>query len=194
MATKTKPASTKSAAPKPAARPASKKAAAKKPAARPAGKLKAARKPASLAGKVAAKSRANVSAALSITRDVSFRVIDAQRAVWLAGLGALAKANSAAGSKGEKAFEMLVKTGEALESQARVAIDSGADRLKARIGNVTGTVDANVNRLGDAFDVRVEEALARIGFPNPEAMKQLVERLTDLSRSLEDKVRQTLAR
>lgn len=193
MATKAKPAVAKAAAAKAAARkPAAKSPAAKSP--KPAGKLKSARKPATLAGKVSAKRRANVSAALNITRDVSFRVIDAQRAVWLAGLGALAKANVAAGSKGEKAFEMLVKAGEALESQARVAIDSGADKLKAKIGSVTGTVDANVNRLGDAFDTRVEEALARIGFPKAETMKQLVERLTELSKSLEGRVRQSLAR
>lgn len=192
MATKSKPAV------KATAKPAAKKPAAKKPAVKAAAKStakpKAARKPASLAGKVSAKGRENVSAALNLTRDVSFRVIDAQRAVWLAGLGALAKANAAAGSKGEKAFELLVKAGEALESQARVAIDSSADKLKARIGSVTGTVDANVNRFGDAFDARVEEALGRIGFPNAEAMKQLVERLTELSKNLEGRVRQTLAR
>lgn len=194
MATK----STASTARKPAAKkPAASKTAAKKqPAAKSSAKAtKATRKqPATLAGKVSAKRRENVSAAMNLTRDVSFRLIDAQRAVWLAGLGALAKANSAAGSSGEKAFKTLVKNGAALEAQARTAIDTSADKLKEKIGNVTGNVDANVNMIGDAFDVRVEQALSRIGFPNADALKQLVERLTELSKSLEGKVRQTIGR
>lgn len=188
MATK----SAKPAVRKPAAKPAAARKAVK--SAKPAAKAKPAKKPASLAGKVSAKRRENVSAALSLTRDVSFRLIDSQRAVWLAGLGALAKANAAAGTKGEKAFKMLVRAGAVLESQARDAIDVNADKLKEKIGNVTGTVDNNVNLIGDAFDARVEQALGRIGFPNADALKQLVERLTDLSKNLEGRVRQTLAR
>jgi poly(hydroxyalkanoate) granule-associated protein len=100
-----------------------------------------------------------------MTRDASFKLIDTQRAIWLAGLGALAKVTTSTGTKGEKAFEALVKAGEKIESQARGAIDSNADLLKTRINDATKVVDHGIDTVGDAFDARVKQALARLGYP-----------------------------
>ena len=184
----------KVAAPKPvakklvAAKPAAKKVIAKrvtetntKPAAK-AGKTNALKQ-------VAATGRKNATAAVHLTRDASLKLIDSQRAVWLAGLGALAKANTVAGTKGEKAFEALVKAGESLEAQARSAIDANADRLKDRIDDAAGMVDKSIDRFTKTFDVRVEQALDRLGFPKSDAFKQLFDRLSELSKNLETKVR-----
>ena len=129
-----------------------------------------------------------------MTRDASFKLIDSQRAVWLAGLGALAKASAAAGTQGEKAFEMLVKAGETMESQGRVAIDNNADRLKKGINTAADMMDKNIDTMGKNFDTQVEMALDRLGFPKADAFKNVFDRLTDLSKSLEAKVRTTLGR
>ena len=86
-------------------------------------------------------------------------------AILFAGLGALAKVTASTGSKGEKAFEALVKAGEKMESQARGAIDSNADLLKSRIGNATQAVDEGIDTVSEAFDARVKQALARLGYP-----------------------------
>lgn len=144
--------------------------------------------------KVTAASRKNASAAVTMTRDASFKLIDSQRAVWLAGLGALAKASAAAGTQGEKAFEMLVKAGETMESQGRVAIDNNADRLKKGINTAADIMDKNIDTMGKNFDAQVEMALDRLGFPKADAFKNVFDRLTDLSKSLEAKVRSTLGR
>ena len=56
---------------------------------------------------VATKSTRKVSSVVHMTRDASFRLIDAQRSIWLAGLGALAKVTTTTGERGEKAFEAL---------------------------------------------------------------------------------------
>ena len=144
--------------------------------------------------KVTAASRKNASAAVNMTRDASFKLIDSQRAVWLAGLGALAKASTAAGTQGEKAFEALVKAGETMESQGRVAIDSNADRLKKGIDTAADVMDKNIDQFGKTFDAQVEMALDRLGFPKADAFKNVFDRLTDLSKSLEAKVRSTLGR
>ena len=114
---------------------------------------------------VAVKSRKKVSDVVHMTRDASLKLIDSQRAIWLAGLGALAKDTTATGTKGEKAFEALVKAGEELESQARGAIDSNANLLKVRIKNASNVVDESLGNVGDAFDARVKQALARLGYP-----------------------------
>lgn len=144
--------------------------------------------------KVTAASRKNASAAVTMTRDASFKLIDSQRAVWLAGLGALAKASSAAGTQGEKAFEMLVKAGETMESQGRVVIDKRAERLKKGIDTAADMMDKNLDQFGKTFDKQVELALDRLGFPKADAFKNLLDRLTELSKSLEAKVRSSLGR
>ena len=144
--------------------------------------------------KVTAASRKNASAAVNLTRDASFKLIDSQRAVWLAGLGALAKASSAAGTQGEKAFEMLVKAGESMESQGRVVIDKRADSMKKGIDAAADMMDKNIDQFGKTFDAQVEMALDRLGFPKADAFKNVLDRLTELSKSLETKVRGSLGR
>lgn len=114
---------------------------------------------------VTTQGRRKVSSVVHLTRDASLKLIDSQRAIWLAGLGALAKVTTSTGTKGEKAFEALVKAGEKIESQARDTIDSNANMLKHRINDASKVVDDSINSVGDAFDARVKQALARLGYP-----------------------------
>ena len=116
---------------------------------------------------VATKSRKKVNMVVHLTRDASLKLIDSQRAIWLAGLGALAKVTTTTGTKGEQAFEALIKAGEKLESQARGAIDTNADLLKLKINDASKVVDEGIDTVGDAFDARVKQALARLGYPKP---------------------------
>ena len=141
-----------------------KKTAPTKPRAKAPAPEAASAKPTTLK-QAAKKTERKMSSMVHLTRDASFKLIDTQRAIWLAGLGALAKVTASTGSKGEKAFESLVKAGEKIESQARGAIDSNADLLKSRIGNATQAVDDGIDTVGEAFDARVKQALARLGYP-----------------------------
>lgn len=195
-----KPAAAKPAV-KPAAKPAAKVAAVKAKVTKTVAGVKAKAKTvkagkASTATlkKVTAVSRKNASAAVNMTRDASFKLIDSQRAVWLAGLGALAKASAAAGTQGEKAFEMLVKAGETMESQGRVVIDKRAERLKKGIDTAADMMDKNIDQFGKTFDKQVELALDRLGFPKADSFKNVLDRLTELSKSLEAKIRTGLGR
>lgn len=116
---------------------------------------------------VATQSRRKASTVVHLTRDASFKLIDTQRSIWLAGLGALTKVTTSTGTKGEKAFEALIHAGEKLETQARDAIDANADLLKHRIDDATKVVDHGIDTVGDAFDARVKATLARLGYPKP---------------------------
>ena len=113
---------------------------------------------------VAHKGTRKVTSVVHMTRDASFKLIDSQRSIWLAGLGALAKVTTSTGVKGEKAFESLVKAGEKFEAQARGAIDSNANMLKGRISDATNVVDQGIGTVGDAFDTRIKQALTRLGY------------------------------
>ena len=129
--------------------------------------------PPSTLKEVAVKSRRKVHRVVHLTRDVSIKLIDSQRAIWLAGLGALAKVTTKTGTKGEKAFEALIKAGEKLESQARGTIDSNASLLKVRINDATKAVDNGIDTVGEAFDNRVKQALSRLGYPkNGKTLRQ----------------------
>lgn len=174
---------------KPAAKPAPKKAAVK-----PAPKKATSSKPVATLKKATAKSRESMTSAVNATRDLSLRVIDSQRAVWLAGLGALSKASTTAGVKGEKAFEALVKAGETFEAKARKTIESSADKLKGGVDTAADMADKNINRLGDAFDARAEKILTRVGVPGGDAFQKLLDKLSDLAKTLEDRARGRLGK
>lgn len=189
-----KPAAKKSASPAAkASKPAVKKAA-PKTSAKPAPKKATSAKPVASLKKATAKSRESMTNAVNATRDLSLRVIDSQRAVWLAGLGALSKASTTAGVKGEKAFEALVKAGEKFETTARKTIETSADRLKNGVDTAATVADKNINRLGDAFDARAEKILARVGVPGGDAFQKLLDKLSDLAKTLEDRARVRLGK
>ena len=114
---------------------------------------------------VATQGHRKVSTVVHLTRDASFKLIDTQRTIWLAGLGALAKVTTSTGAKGEKAFEALVAAGEKMEAQARTTNNPNPDLLKQRIDDATRVMDQNIDLVGDAFDARVKKALARLGYP-----------------------------
>ncbi len=143
------------------------------------------------AKKATAQGRKGVSNVLHQTRDASFKLIDSQRAIWLAGLGALANANAATGAKGELAFEALVQAGSDLEAQANLAIDTQVERLKSGIDGATQVLDQSLERFSGNIDTLVEQAMDRLGFPKVDTFNDLVERLTDLSKTLETKIRTT---
>ena len=143
------------------------------------------------AKKATAQGRKTMSTVLHQTRDASFKLIDSQRAIWLAGLGALANANAATGAKGELAFEALVQAGSDLEAQANLAIDTQVERLKNGIDGATQVLDQSLERFSGNIDTLVEQAMDRLGFPKVDTFNDLVERLTDLSKTLETKIRTT---
>ena len=143
------------------------------------------------AKKATATGRSGARTVLRQTRNASFKLLDSQRAIWLAGLGALAKANAATGIKGEQAFEALVQAGAALESQANQAIESHIERLKTGINGATNALDHGIDRVGTSIDALVEQALGRVGFPKVNTLNDLMERLTELSKTLETKIRTT---
>lgn len=128
---------------------------------------------------VAVKGRRKISTVVHLTRDASFKLIDSQRAVWLAGLGALARMTNSTGTQGEKAFEALVKAGEQLEQQARHAIDNNADLLKHRIDDASKAVDERIETVSDAVDARVKQALSKLGYPKATAKKRGVKNVVE---------------
>jgi poly(hydroxyalkanoate) granule-associated protein len=110
-------------------------------------------------------------------------VQESAQQIWLAGLGAFAKAQE----EGSKAFQSLVKEGMSLQSQTKAAaeeklaeatrkLSSLADTTQGMAAGLTG-LGAKVaqpwDKLETIFEDRVAKALAHLGMPSSQAIQAL---------------------
>ncbi|BBP85893.1 phasin family protein [Pseudomonas sp. No.21] len=114
------------------------------------------------------------------------------RKIWLAGLGAYAKA----GQEGADYLRDLVKAGEGVEKQGRKAVDARVEAANSQIDSVKGSVKGSVtgvkekvevqlDKIEKAFDNRVAVALNRLGIPSRQDVEALSAKLDELSALLE---------
>ncbi|AYF89686.1 phasin family protein [Pseudomonas sp. JS3066] len=110
------------------------------------------------------------------------------RKIWLAGLGAYAKA----GAEGVDYFKELVKAGEGVEKQGKKLVDeqveaanSQFDSVKSSVTGVKEKVEVQLDKIEKAFDNRVASALNRIGIPSRQDVEALSAKLDELSALLE---------
>ncbi|WP_044870813.1 phasin family protein [Pseudomonas sp. LFM046] len=110
------------------------------------------------------------------------------RKIWLAGLGAYAKA----GAEGVDYFKELVKAGEGVEQQGKKLVDeqveaanSQFDSVKNSVNGVKEKVEVQLDKIEKAFDNRVASALNRLGIPSRQDVEALSAKLDELSALLE---------
>ena len=89
-------------------------------------------------------------------------VKDSAQQIWLAGLGAFAKAQE----EGNKVFDALVKEGETIQKKTRKAAD---EKIAVVAGKAVGTWD----RLEQVFEDRVAKALGSLGVPTKKDIDKL---------------------
>lgn len=111
-------------------------------------------------------------------------VMESAQQIWLAGLGAFAKAQA----EGSRLFESLVEEGSAFSATTRSETSS---RLDAMRGNVTHTFEqvrergqGTLNTIENLFAERSLKAMERIGLPGRAEMDALVLRVERLEREL----------
>ncbi len=94
--------------------------------------------------------------------------------IWLAGLGAFARAEE----EGSGFFDALVEAGREVERRAKDKTPRVGE-IKERMRHHTGET---MDRMEKAFDDRLGKALSRLGIPNKrevDALRQRVQELTD---------------
>lgn len=99
--------------------------------------------------------------------------------IWLAGLGAFARAEE----EGSRLFDTLVDTGKELESKTRDKSESRVEEIKERVRNRTGET---MEKMEKAFDERLNKALSRLGIPNKREVELLEKRVQELTAALEE--------
>lgn len=90
--------------------------------------------------------------------------------IWLAGLGAFAKAQD----EGTKVFDALVKEGESIQNKTRKVADE-------QIAVVTGKAVGTWDRLEQVFEDRVARALSSLGVPSKKDIDKLSKRVVELT-------------
>lgn len=131
--------------------------------------------------KVAVKKKAEVEEKATVLSDVKVYA----RKIWLAGLGAYAKA----GQEGVEYFKDLVKAGEGVEEQGKKLVGEQVEAANSQIvsvkSSVKGKVDVQLDKIEKAFDNRVAAALNRLGIPSKQDVEGLSAKLDELSALLE---------
>jgi poly(hydroxyalkanoate) granule-associated protein len=138
-----------------------------KPAPKPAKPAKPAPKLAKPSGAVSGKS-----------------IMESAQQIWLAGLGAFAKAQEQGGSM----FETLLKEGSNIEQKTRKLasgkVDDVRDAVESGVTQVRERTQETWDRLEQVFEDRVSRALAKLGVPGKKELDDLLKRVDELNRDV----------
>ena len=101
--------------------------------------------------------------------------------IWLAGLGAFAKAQG----EGTKVFETLMKEGQSLHRKTQAAasekLGDVAGKMSAMAGEVGGKANAQWDKLETIFEERTARAMGKLGVPTAKDVAALAERVEALA-------------
>lgn len=104
--------------------------------------------------------------------------------VWLAGLGAMAKAQE----QGSKAMEALMNDGLAFQrksqAEAQQRLQEATERLSHLASDLGQQANVRVDKLEHLFEDRVAKALHRLGMPSLLDIQMLNERVAQLESQL----------
>lgn len=117
------------------------------------------------------------------TERLTRKVAESAQQIWLAGLGALGRAQA----EGSKLFDSLVREGENYEQRSRLDPERGAplrdsvehtfDRAKERVTGAWGKMEG-------MFEDQVQSALRRLNIPTREEIDALNQRIETLNARL----------
>lgn len=106
--------------------------------------------------------------------NLSATIRESAQQIWLAGLGAFAKAQA----EGNKVFDALVREGEAIQAKTRKVAE---DKVTEMAAKATGTWD----KLEQVFENRVAKALNSLGVPTKRDIDALAKRVAELTAEVE---------
>jgi len=124
-------------------------------------------------------------------KDLSERILESSRQIWLAGLGAFSRAQA----EGVKMFDTLVRQGEVLETRTRrAAVDKATaarEGARARAKEMQAMAGGTWDKLEQVFEKRVERALSKLGVHTQNDVQRLTERVEELSIAVNELIRKT---
>ncbi|RYZ13309.1 MAG: poly(hydroxyalkanoate) granule-associated protein [Comamonadaceae bacterium] len=113
------------------------------------------------------------------------RIKDSAQQIWLAGLGAFAKAQQ----EGAKAFEALVSDGLGVQKKAQAAAEEGVAQAQRKVTGMAEELGARAagqwGKLESIFEQRVARALDDMGMPPAAEVAALQAQIDALTKRLD---------
>jgi len=111
-------------------------------------------------------------------------VKDSAQQIWLAGLGAFAKAQE----EGSKVFDALVKEGMSIQRKTQAAAEEKLSEATARMATMATGLSSKAtgqwDKLENIFEERVSRALKKLGVPSSKDIDELIARIEELNRNV----------
>jgi poly(hydroxyalkanoate) granule-associated protein len=115
---------------------------------------------------------------------LSGTVKESAQQIWLAGLGAFAKAQE----EGGKVFEALVKEGTSIQRKTQAAaeekISEATNRMATMATDISSRASGQWDKLENIFEDRVSKALNKLGVPSSKDIDVLIARIDELNRNV----------
>lgn len=110
-------------------------------------------------------------------------VKESAQQIWLAGLGAFAKAQEGGG----KVFESLMKEGLTIQRKTQAAAEEKISEATSKMANMAGDIQSKAgqqwDKLENIFEDRVAKALNKLGVPSAKDVATLNARIDALQKS-----------
>jgi len=108
-------------------------------------------------------------------------VRESAKEIWLAGMGAFAKAQA----EGKQVFEALVKEGNSLQKKTQGAAEERFSEVTSKMTSMADEVTAKAgqhwDKLETIFEERTAKALKKLGVPTAKDVQALMDRVDALS-------------
>ena len=116
--------------------------------------------------------------------DFSGTVKESAQQIWLAGLGAFAKAQE----EGSKVFDTLVKEGVTMQRKTQAAagekISEATSKMSSMASEISSKASGGWDKLETIFEDRVAKALKNLGVPTASDIETLSARIEELNRNI----------
>ena len=116
--------------------------------------------------------------------DFSSTVKESAQQIWLAGLGAFAKAQQ----EGSKVFDTLVKDGVSMQRKTQAAagekISEATSKMTSMASEIQSKASGGWDKLETIFEDRVAKALKNLGVPTAKDIEVLSARIEELNRNI----------
>lgn len=117
--------------------------------------------------------------------DLSGTVKESAQQIWLAGLGAFAKAQE----EGGKVFESLVKEGLSIQRKTQAAAEEKISEATSKMANMATDISSKASgqwdKLETIFEDRVSKALNKLGVPSAKDIDSLIARIDELNKNVQ---------
>ena len=112
-------------------------------------------------------------------------VKESAQQIWLAGLGAFAKAQEG----GSKVYESLMKEGLSIQRKTQAAAEEKLSEATSKMANMAGDIQSKAgqqwDKLENIFEDRVAKALNKLGVPSAKDVDALIARIDELNKSVQ---------